>query len=86
MTGAVVLPDGTVVHGRGRGQALPDGPPPDFGLYLGLARIRTQRHTGWPTEWIDRPDFRTPRDDDAAAQAIVRTHAVARSGRRVERG
>jgi protein-tyrosine phosphatase len=38
----------------------------------------------WPAEWIDWPDFRTPRDDDAAAAAIRRAYLLARAGQRVE--
>ena len=38
----------------------------------------------WSAEWIDWPDFRTPRDADGAAAAIVRAYEQARAGRRVE--
>lgn len=39
---------------------------------------------GWPLEWVDWPDFRTPRDPAAAAAAIRRAHARARAGELVE--
>jgi len=81
LVGAIVLPDSTAVRGRGRREPLPPGPLPEFGLYLG-------RPGGWEpewsAEWIDWPDFRTPRDADGAAAAIVHAYAQARAGRRVE--
>jgi hypothetical protein len=81
LTGAVVLPDGTLVRGRGRRDPLPDGPLPEFGLYLGTPGSWRPR---WPATWVDWPDFRTPRDDAAAAASIVDAYAQARGGRRVE--
>jgi hypothetical protein len=81
LIGAVALPDGTLVRGRGRRDPLPDGPLPEFGLYLGSPG---SWRPDWPAEWIDWPDFRTPRDHDGAAAAIVRAYDIARSGRRVE--
>ncbi|GAA2538243.1 protein-tyrosine phosphatase family protein [Pseudonocardia hydrocarbonoxydans] len=79
--GHVVLPDGTVVRGRGRRDA-PADPPPEFGLYL--HRRRGGWEPGWPAQWLDWPDFRTPRDRDAAAAAIEHAHRLARDGSRVE--
>ena len=57
---AVTLPDGAVVRGRGRRELLPPGPPPTFGLCLG--RDNGSFRPGWQLEWVDWPDFRTPRD------------------------
>lgn len=91
--GAITLPDGTVVRGRGRREVLPAGPLPDFGLYLGrppsqtpgrVLRRRVGGQPDWPAVWIDWPDFRTPRDGHAAAAAICRGYEWARSGQRVE--
>lgn len=90
--GAIRLPDGTPVRGRGRREPLPDGPPPEFGLYPGrapdrpdrLLRWRTPWRPDWPAEWVDWPDFGTPRDGDRAAAAIVRAYRLAVDGRRVE--
>ena len=79
---AVPLPDGVVVRGRGRRQPLPPGPPPTFGLCLG--RDDGRFRPGWRLEWVDWPDFRTPRDPAAAAAAIRRAHALAHGGERVE--
>ena len=81
LTEAIALPDGTFIRGRGRRHPLPDGPLPEFGLYLGSPR--TWR-PDWPAEWIDWPDFRTPRDPNRAAASIVRAYELARTGRRVE--
>jgi hypothetical protein len=93
LSGAIALPDGTLVRGRGRRKPFPDGPLPDFGLYLGHPpdrprRLRLSRRAAWrpewPAEWIDWPDFRTPRDAGAAAAKIVEAYQRARSGERVE--
>jgi protein-tyrosine phosphatase len=83
LIGAVALPDGTLVRGRGRRQELPPGPLPEFGLHLGRLKGR-ERPPTWPTEWIDWPDFRTPRDDRAAAAQIRAAYERARAGERVE--
>ena len=79
--GAIALPDGTLVRGRGRREPVPPGPAPDFGLYLGEPGSWTP---AWPAEWIDWPDFRTPRDPDRAAADIVAAYELARGGARVE--
>jgi protein-tyrosine phosphatase len=83
LAGAVTLPDGTAVRGRGRRRRLPEGPPPEFGLSLG----RPPRRPGpapWPVVWVDWPDFRTPRDPAAAVAAVVAAYERARRGERVE--
>jgi len=91
LDGAIALPDGTLIRGRGRREPLPAGPQPDFGLYLGKAAsmrdkiLRRQAwRPDWPADWLDWPDFGTPRDDDAAALAIQGAYLLARSGQRVE--
>jgi hypothetical protein len=78
---AIALPDGTFIRGRARRGRLPDGPLPEFGLYLGSPRTWWP---DWPAERVDWPDFRTPRDPDRAAASIVRAYELSRSGRRVE--
>jgi hypothetical protein len=93
LVGAITLPDGTAVRGRGRREPLPSGPPPDFGLYLGhdpdlprrfALRRREPWRPQWPAEWVHWPDFRTPGDDRAAAAAIRRAYRRAADGERVE--
>ncbi|POM27820.1 hypothetical protein BTM25_22420 [Actinomadura rubteroloni] len=82
LPGAVVLPDGTRVRGRGLRHGPPDGPAPDFGLYLGSARMR-RRYDGelaWEHVWLDWPDFRLPRDRDRAVAEIRALHERARAG------
>jgi hypothetical protein len=44
LRGATELPDGTLVRGRGLRGPLPDGPLPDYGLYL-ISRPRQQQGT-----------------------------------------
>lgn len=84
--GAVVLPDGTRVRGRGRREP-PGDPSPEFGLYLHRRRtlLGRERWTpAWPAEWVDWPDFRVPRDPRRAAAAIGHAYDLARAGARVE--
>jgi hypothetical protein len=82
LQGAVTLPDGTPVRGRGRRERLPPGPLPEYGLTLG----RTQRawSPAWPEIRIAWPDFGLPRDRAHAAAAIRDAYALAREGARVE--
>jgi hypothetical protein len=95
LVGAITLPDGTPIRGRGRREPQPGGPLPEFGLYLGRPPGSVPRRwsplgrapgwsPSWPAEWIDWPDFRTPRDDGRAAAAIVACYQRARAGERVE--
>ncbi|WP_242883614.1 protein-tyrosine phosphatase family protein [Actinomadura litoris] len=86
LTGALRLPDGSWVRGRGLRDPAPDGPPPDFGLYLGSGRLR-RRHEdalSWPHEWIEWPDFLLPRDSELAVRRVRDLHERARSGDAVE--
>ncbi|MDT7568872.1 MAG: hypothetical protein QOG76_7496 [Pseudonocardiales bacterium] len=99
LTGAIALPDGTLIRGRGRREPMPEGPLPDFGLYLGRPpgrrrgrlqdwRFRARPHEAWrpdwAADWVDWPDFRTPRDDKLCANRIEHTYRLAHAGRRVE--
>jgi hypothetical protein len=86
LSGAIRLPDGCRVRGRGLRHPAPDGPPPDFGLYLGSDRLRG-RHEGafaWPYAWIEWPDFLLPKDRGQAVRQIHALHDRAREGREVE--
>jgi hypothetical protein len=87
LRGATRLPDGTLVRGRSLRHPLPDGPVPDYGLYLaGRAWRRRGRRwePGWEADWIVWPDLRTPADPGRAARAIVEAFRRARAGGRVE--
>jgi hypothetical protein len=77
--GALVLPGGTVVRGRGVQNPLPGGREPDFGLYLGV-----DHHPRWEHERLDWPDFGLPRDPVVAVRAIEQLHERARGGEHVE--
>lgn len=78
------FPDGVWVRGRGLRNPAPGGPAPDFGLYLGSGRLRARHVFGWPHEWLEWPDFRLPRDGEAAVAAIRDLHRRAGAGERVE--
>ncbi|SBW22212.1 dual specificity protein phosphatase [Candidatus Protofrankia californiensis] len=89
LTGAITLPDGTTLRGRGRREPLPPGPLPTYGLYLAPQRrlLRFRKpfwRPDWPAGWIDWPDFRTPRDNETAAAMIHHAYLLARCGQRVE--
>ncbi len=85
LEGAILLPDGTAVRGRALRAPVPPGPRPDFGLYLGSARLRAAtRVPGWQHRWLAWPDFWLPRDRDEAYRAISDLHDRARRGERVE--
>jgi protein-tyrosine phosphatase len=86
LTGAIELPDGYWVRGRGLWRPTPEGIAPDFGVYLGTRRMR-RRYDGdltWPHQWIDWPDFLVPRHFGRAAADIRALHARAGAGDRVE--
>ncbi|MEV0345237.1 protein-tyrosine phosphatase family protein [Nonomuraea sp. NPDC050680] len=86
LAAALQLPDGTWIRGRGLRHPLPEGPVPDFGLYLGSDRLR-RRHESelrWPHAWIQWPDFLLPRDHDLAVRHIRALHERARAGAAVE--
>ncbi len=86
LAGALQLPDGSWIRGRGLRHPLPEGTTPDFGLYLGAGRLR-RRHESelrWPHAWIQWPDFLLPRDRDAAVQQIRALYERARAGAAVE--
>lgn len=85
LPGAIRLPDGSWVRGRGLRAPTPPGPP-DFGLYLGSRRlwVRHRAELHWPHRWIEWPDFLLPVDHDRAVGHIRALHERARAGERVE--
>jgi hypothetical protein len=87
LAGAIQLPAGAWVRGRGLRRPVPPGPVPEYGLYLGSRRFR-RRHgeAPWPSAWLDWPDFWLPRDRAQAVERIEELHQRARAGERVEVG
>lgn len=83
LPGAIALPDGAEVRGRGLRNPAPPGTP-DYGLYLGSPRMRRKHRIRWPHEWVEWPDFRLPRSSDQAVALIRDLHARALAGERVE--
>ncbi|MEU5695158.1 protein-tyrosine phosphatase family protein [Actinosynnema sp. NPDC020468] len=79
LVGAVRLPDGGWVRGRGQRAGLPAGPLPEYGLYLGKRPV-----VEWESGWLDWPDFRLPRDRAQARRLIEDLHARALAGQAVE--
>lgn len=79
LTGAVHLPDGTLVRGRGVRHPTPTGPEPEFGLYLGVPYEPV-----WPHAFVDWPDFGVPRDPQEAVRQLKDAYCRARAGQRVE--
>lgn len=84
LDGAVRFPDGAWVRGRGLRHPMPDGPPPEFGLYLGSRALRAKHAFGWPHEWLEWPDFLLPRDTRRAVTLIHDLHGRALDGQLVE--
>jgi protein-tyrosine phosphatase len=65
--GVMRLPSGLVVRGRGLSREVPEGPDPEFGLYLLRARPAA---VAWRSRWVRWPDFGSPTDHHDAADAI----------------
>ncbi len=84
LDGAVRLPDGAWVRGRGLRNPRPGGALPEYGLYLGSGKLRARHSFDWDHEWIDWPDFLLPRDTAAALRLIGDLHRRALDGQRVE--
>jgi hypothetical protein len=65
--GVLRLPSGRIVRGRGLREPPPDGPLPDFGLYL-LGGMPPQ--VAWTARWVRWPDLRLPVDRHDAEDAL----------------
>lgn len=65
--GVLRLPSGRSVRGRGLRRPLPDGPLPDFAIYL---LGRQPPPVPWEARWSRWPDFRLPADREATAAAL----------------
>ncbi|QDY76564.1 protein-tyrosine phosphatase family protein [Streptomyces qinzhouensis] len=68
--GVLELPSGRLVRGRGLRRALPEGPEPEYGVYL-LAKEPPA--VGWESDWLRWPDFRLPADRSQAERMLRRT-------------
>jgi hypothetical protein len=66
--GVLVLADGRRIRGRGLRHPFPEGPAPEFGLYL-LGKAPPP--VAWESRWLRWPDFRLPTDPDDARAALV---------------
>lgn len=76
--GIVEFPDGRAIRGRGLRHPLPDGPEPEFGVYL------LRRDPGpftWEHRWVRWPDLRAPTSTDAAIAALVEAYRRSASER-----
>jgi hypothetical protein len=75
--GVLRLPSGLRVRGRGLRRPLPEGPLPEFGVYL-LGRAP---ELPWPSTWVRWPDFRLPSDPEALRSALAEAHRRAATER-----
>lgn len=65
--GVLRLPSGRLVRGRGLSRPLPDGPLPDFALYL----LRTEPPpVSWEARWLRWPDFGLPSDRAVTRESL----------------
>jgi protein-tyrosine phosphatase len=65
--GVLRLPSGRLIRGRGVGKPVPEGPEPDFGVYL----LGSEPEPfGWETRWVRWRDFGLPSDHNDARLAI----------------
>jgi protein-tyrosine phosphatase len=65
--GVLWLPSGRAVRGRGLRQPPPEGPLPEFALYL---LGDTPPPVAWEARWVRWPDFRLPTDRHDAQDAL----------------
>lgn len=65
--GVMRLPSGRLIRGRGVSRPLPDGPAPDFGIYL----LRDEPPAfDWETRWVRWRDFGLPADHNDVRLAM----------------
>lgn len=65
--GVLRLPSGRLLRGRGLRRQVPNGPTPNFTLYL-LAQKPAP--VAWQARWVRWPDFWLPSDRADAADAL----------------
>jgi len=78
--GVVTFPSGRRVRGRGLRAGVPQGPPPEFALYLTGRRPPEQP---WPSRWVKWRDFWLPSSPEDAKAALHEAWRAA-ADRRVE--
>lgn len=78
MPGVLALPSGRLVRGRGLRRPFPDGPLPEFALYL---LGKEPPPVDWESRWLRWPDFRLPADRAATAEALREAWARAETER-----
>ncbi len=66
------------MRGRGLRHPLPDGPQPEFWVYL---LKRDPGPFGWDHRWVQWPDFLTPTSTDDAIAALAEVYGRAASER-----
>ena len=76
--GVLRLPSGRLIRGRGLARPLPDGPRPQFALYL---LGQPPPAADWPSRWVRWPDFRLPADRADAVAALREAWARAAAER-----
>lgn len=74
----VVFPDGRRIRGRGLRKPLPEGPSPDFGVYL---VGRDPAPFDWEHRWVRWPDFRLPSSTPDALAALQEAYERAATSR-----
>ncbi|MGK5642396.1 protein-tyrosine phosphatase family protein [Streptomyces sp. URMC 126] len=78
--GLLRLPSGRSVRGRALRRPLPDGPEPEYAVYLTGKR---PSQVAWEAEWLRWPDFRLPADRERARR-LFRTAWERAAEERVE--
>jgi Protein-tyrosine phosphatase len=79
LPGVVVLPSGRTLRGRALRGARPEGPEPEFGLYM-VGSV-SEAEVSWPVRWLAWPDFRLPTDPVDAVDAFREAHRRSASER-----
>lgn len=74
----VEFPGGRRIRGRGLRHPLPEGPEPQFGVYL---LTRDPGRFDWDHRWVRWPDFRTPTSTDDAIAALTEAYRRSASER-----
>jgi protein-tyrosine phosphatase len=65
--GVLRLPSGRLIRGRGLRQRIPDGPAPEFAVYL---LGSSPPPVAWEHRWLRWPDFWLPADQSDALNTL----------------